>query len=150
MAKSIGRPRWFSLAAYSTGILPMPQPAQLGQAVATRYSYPSRTSWARTVDPHEKHVKSKPRHRRAERLLTKAIIWLYSRRSRDLLPGDRSHMDVNLCDLLRRSLSFRQAWYLNMVAARNRCLCIRHNNPELDDSPPWDQDIRLWIQGRPR
>lgn len=107
-----------------------------------------RGQWLHRND--EKHVRAKPRHKRAAALLHNAIIWLYAKRTRDLLPGDHSQMDVNLCDLLQRSESYRQSWYLNVVAARNRCLRIRHHDPELEDHPPHDHDIRLWIQGRPR
>jgi hypothetical protein len=107
-----------------------------------------RGQWLHRND--EKHVRHKPRYKRAATLLRRAIIWLYQKRTRDLLPGDRGQVDINLCDLLQRSVHYQQSWYLNMVAARNRCLRIRHNDPELVDLPPFDQDIRLWIGGKPR
>jgi hypothetical protein len=108
----------------------------------------SKGQWFHRND--EKHVQAKPRHKKAQELLRKAIIWLYSKRTRELLPGDHSKMDINLCNLLRQSTSYRQAWYINVVTVRNRCLRVRHNDPELEDPPPFDQDIRLWIGGRPR
>jgi hypothetical protein len=97
-----------------------------------------------------KHKQTKPRHKRALDLLRKAIIWLYSKHTQDLLPGDHNKVNVNLCKLLQRSVSYQQSWYINVVTARNRCLRVRHQNPELEDFPPFDEDIRLWIQGRPR
>ena len=106
-----------------------------------------RGQWLHRND--EKHRILRPRHKRADLLLRRAIIWLYSRRTLDLLPGDHQQVNVNLCELLQRSVHFRQSWYMNLVAARNRCLRIRHGIQDLEDPPPHHQDIMLWISGRP-
>jgi hypothetical protein len=117
------------------------------QGVLARLTRLGRGQWIHRND--EKHSKQKPRHKRALNLLRKAIMWLYSKRTQDLLPGDHGHMNVNLCDLLSRSIAYQQAWYTNVVTARNRCLRIRYQDPELEDPPPYDQDIKAWISGRP-
>jgi hypothetical protein len=117
------------------------------QGVLARLARLGRGQWIHRND--EKHSKQKPRHKRALQLLRKATMWLYSKRTRDLLQGDHGHMNVNLCDLLSRSTAYQQAWYTDVVTARNRCLRIQYQDPELEDPPPHDQDIKAWISGRP-
>ena len=107
-----------------------------------------RGQWLHRND--KKHTSSKPRHKRAAGLLQQDLIWLYMRRRHELLPGDRHRFDINLSDLLHRSPSYKQSWFLNMVAARNRCLRIRSGDPLREDMPPHYQDILSWIKGRPR
>ena len=48
-----------------------------------------------------------------------------------LLPGDHSKLNVNLIDLLNRSVAYKQAWLSNTSQARERCMRIHQQNNEL-------------------
>jgi hypothetical protein len=83
-----------------------------------------------------KHVTKRPWHQRAERLLNRCIIHLCVHSTPDLLTGDRHMAQPDLASLLGKSLTYRKQWYLNMVAAQQRCLRIRFQDPTYDDPLP--------------
>jgi hypothetical protein len=96
-----------------------------------------------------KHVTKGPRYQRAEQLLNQYIIHLCIHSACDLLPGDRHMVQTNLASLLGKSLTYCKQWYLNMVAAWQRCLRIQYQDPDYDDPLPNHPSLLRWMAGLP-
>jgi hypothetical protein len=64
------------------------------------------------------HEDGTPRYKRAVELLDHEIMQEYLRGSTDLPPVDQRHFSQSLLDLLSCSTTYKQSWYLNVLAAR--------------------------------
>jgi hypothetical protein len=58
-------------------------------------------------------------------------------------------VQTDLASLLGKSLTYHKQWYLNMVAARQRCLRIRYHDPTYDDPLPDHPSLLRWMAGLP-
>ena len=69
---------------------------------------------------HTLHDTEMPRHKRAISLLNQNIMAKYFQGHLDLPPPDHHHFHIAMGDLFTWSVSYQQAWYLNVTAARQR------------------------------
>ena len=67
-----------------------------------------------------KHVLLRPRHKAEVKRLHEEIIHEMQIGPANLADGDRSYFDINLAELLSRSLHYKQAWLVNVTTARQR------------------------------
>jgi hypothetical protein len=56
-------------------------------------------------------------------------------------------VQTDLASLLGKSLTYRKQWYLNMVAAWQRCLRIWFQDPTYDDPLPDHPSLLRWMAG---
>ena len=62
----------------------------------------------------------KPHQKKATLILDDEILEEFMKGPMDLPPVDHHHFQLALGDLFNRTVAFRQAWYLNVMAARQR------------------------------
>ena len=67
-----------------------------------------------------KHKTVRPRHKECETLLHHQIMREYAEGPSTLLPGDKKMLKVNLIHLLRKPLSYKKAWWTNIIKAKQR------------------------------
>lgn len=92
------------------------------------------------------HEDGCPRYKRACSLLHDCIIYEFLKGPTDLLPSDHHHFTYALHDLLSRSTSYQQNWYMNVLAARRRH--DRHTHGLEAPLSANESNIIYWIRTR--
>jgi len=98
---------------------------------------------------HIKHNVSKPHQTAANTRLNRAIRKEYLTGTRHLMPGDKTHLRINLLTLLTRPLAYRKAWLIAVTHARQRGQRLDTGQEEEHQFSHEISSLFQWMKGRP-
>ena len=116
------------------------------RGILTQIHHLARKQWQHRN--HIKHNVLKPHYQEADRRLNRAIRREFTKGTRHLMPGDKYHVQQNLLELMQRTQSYRKAWLVNVVHARQRGQRIWEHNEELVAISKENSKLFQWMKYR--
>jgi len=98
---------------------------------------------------HIKHNIVKPTQLAANTRLNRAIRKEYLTGTKHLMPGDKTHLRINLLTLLTRPLAYRKAWLIAVTHARQRGKRLDTGQNEEHQFSQEISSLFRWMKGRP-